>query len=83
MISPFYKNRRNVIKIHIFKTNIKSKLDLDMLQLLFSSNRNIFRWSVDLEDIDKVLRIESNENLNEEEIINQLNLIGFSCKELE
>ncbi len=85
MISPFYINHKSVIDIHIFKTNIKSNLDLDldMIRLLFSSNRHIFNWSVDLEDIDKVLRIESHKNLSVKDIINQLKLIGFSCEELE
>lgn len=83
MISPFYKNHKSLTKIHIFKTNIKSNLDLDIIQLLFSSNRNIYDWSVDLEDIDKVLRIESNKSLSEKDIIEQLKFIGVSCEELE
>ncbi|MBC3846795.1 hypothetical protein H8K90_10425 [Winogradskyella echinorum] len=83
MISPFYRNLKNAIRIHIFKTNIETKLDVDMLQLLFSSNRSIINWSVDLEDIDNVLRIEASKNLSENEIITQLNLIGFSCEELD
>ncbi|WP_296381956.1 hypothetical protein [Winogradskyella sp.] len=83
MISPFYKSPTNVLKVHIFKTNIESNLDVDMIQLLFSSNRSIIKWSVDLEDIDRVLRIESNKTLSDNDIISQLKLIGFSCEELE
>ncbi|WP_179005767.1 hypothetical protein [Winogradskyella forsetii] len=83
MSSTFYKTSQNDIHIHIFKTNIETMLDLDMLQLFFNANRNIIEWSVDLEDIDKVLRVDSRKNLSQIDIINQVKLMGFSCEELD
>ncbi|WP_179018429.1 hypothetical protein [Winogradskyella forsetii] len=83
MSSTIHKTSMQDLQIHIFKTNIKTMLDLDMLQLLFNSNRNIIEWSVDLEDIDKVLRVDSRMNLSEKDIINQVKLLGFSCEELD
>lgn len=37
------------------------------------------RWSVDLEDVDKVLRIETRNNLTESYFSNLLLSIGVKC----
>ncbi|WP_248723367.1 hypothetical protein [Seonamhaeicola sp. ML3] len=83
MISPFYQSRKRGERIHILKTNITSKPAVNTLKLLFNAHPDIVRWSIDLEDIDKVLRIETNSNLQQEDIIEQVTARGFYCEELE
>ncbi|WP_223033881.1 hypothetical protein [Hanstruepera marina] len=83
MISPFYYRHKSNIKVHIFKTNIQSRGDITVLQTLLDTNPEILKWSIDMEDIDKVLRIEAKKELGEIEIIEQVTSKGFYCDVLE
>jgi hypothetical protein len=65
----------------IFKTNIESELALKEIEAAFVMDTNLLDWSVDREDIDKVLRIESKIN-NSQEIINTVRHAGYVCEEL-
>lgn len=65
----------------IFKTNIQSELALKELDALLNGNTDYFNWSVDTEDIDRVLRVMSTKN-NTLEIINTLKQAGYKCEEL-
>ncbi|MES2515222.1 MAG: hypothetical protein V4580_13810 [Bacteroidota bacterium] len=67
--------------ILIFKTNIETDAAQYDLGSLLQTCSSIVNWSLDKEDIDKVLRIESNTN-NANEIISTLNKAGFICEEL-
>lgn len=52
------------------------------IESLFNSIPTILGWSVDLEDIDNVLRIEASKGLEENDIINYLRISGFQCEAL-
>lgn len=67
--------------IHIFKTNIEEIIPNSALQNLLNSHAEIQQWSIDCEDIDRVLRVVS-ETLKPETIINLINENGHSCQEL-
>lgn len=82
MISPFYQSRKRDIEIHILKTNIKTKLAVNTIKLLFNAHPDVVKWSIDLEDVDKVLRIETNKTLQQKDIIEQVKSRGFYCEEL-
>ena len=47
------------MEVLILKTNIRYKKQLKTVAPLLDSKDNISRWNIDLNDIDKVLRIES------------------------
>jgi hypothetical protein len=66
--------------ILIFKTNINKRL-LKSTAQIFDVKEDIERWTVDLEDRDKVLRIESINN-NPHVIVEALAKIGIKCQEL-
>lgn len=83
MISPFYQKHKINIRIHIFKTNIETKANVNILKILFRSDPKIKQWSIDLEDIDNVLRIEASRSLNKQDIIKKVKSKGFYCEELE
>ena len=65
----------------IFKTNIQSEQALKEIALLMSANSSLLNWSIDTEDIDKVLRVKSTKS-NAAEIITTLSEAGYSCEEL-
>ena len=65
----------------IFKTNIPSEQALKEIALLMSANSFLLNWSIDTEDIDKVLRVKSTKS-NAAEIITALSKAGYSCEEL-
>ena len=71
------------MKLIIVKTNIPSKKKVKKLEPLFNEHVGILKWSVDTEDIDKVLRIEANESLEENEVASLIGQFGYSCEEME
>jgi hypothetical protein len=67
--------------ILIFKTNIETDDAHREVSALLSSHQFILDWNIDKEDVDKVLRIESEIN-NTNDIINTISKAGFICEEL-
>ncbi len=67
----------------IFKTNVNSKYDVAKVNLLLSNLPQIKRSSIDLHDVDKVLRIECKNNIEQELIVNRIEQLGYSCEELK
>jgi len=67
--------------ILIFKTNIETRDAYKEVHALLSTKQFILDWNIDKEDIDKVLRIESEIN-NPQDIINSISKAGFICEEL-
>lgn len=66
----------------ILKTNILSKQMVRPLVQVLDSHEGIYDWSIDLEDIDKVLRIEAKRQLQLQEVIQLIATYGFSVEEL-
>ncbi|GAA3613409.1 hypothetical protein Q4Q39_03575 [Flavivirga amylovorans] len=66
----------------IFETDIKSKKKVKALKSVFNKHSDILKWSVDIEDIDNVLRIEATTNITEADIINMVQIHGFYIKTL-
>jgi|GEM_PF-86159 len=73
-----YINRENIF---VFKTSLQSKIEVKYLGLLLEKIEGIIKWSVDLSDWEKILRVEVN-GLDKEYIINLLKEEGIFCKEL-
>lgn len=67
--------------IYVFKTSVKTKKQLKKLKPHIDQRLPKAAWNVDLEDVDKILRIDSEENivLN---IIELLTLHHYICEEL-
>lgn len=70
------------MEILIFRTDIKSKKSVKSLKSTFNNHSDIIKWSIDLEDIDNVLRIEVTKNLLEENVIDLVKVKGFYIKPL-
>ena len=69
------------MEVLILKTNIRYKKHLKEVEPLLNGQHNILRWNIDLQDRDKVLRIESAE-LPINEVIQLIQNAGFHCEEL-
>jgi hypothetical protein len=70
------------MEILVFKTNVTSKKKVSMVAPLLASFPTIREWNFDLEDRDKILRIESTE-LNPGSVESLLLMAGFHCQELD
>ncbi len=66
----------------MYKTNVQTQYQLNYIQYIFKRFKEIEQWSVDMEDVDKVLRIVQPKTVSEAEIINALRSIGINCEEL-
>lgn len=67
--------------ILIFKTNIETDDHHHHLSTVLDPHPLILNWHVDREDVDKVLRIESAQNISHE-IISSIKQVGLHCEEL-
>lgn len=71
-------NEQNVM-IKVFKTNVEDSQNVvEILQVLTDLLKPI-RINFDLEDCDRILRIEGTE-FHPDEVANVLNLCGFECE---
>ena len=68
--------------ILIYKSNIESSIQLNYVQCLFQSISEITSWTVDMEDVDNVLRIAVSDNSCEQLIRKSLERIRIFCEEL-
>jgi hypothetical protein len=68
--------------VEVFKTNVNNKSDAcEMVEMLIEHFTG-HKISFDLEDCDKILRVES-DNVNSDGIISILQRRGFQCEVLE
>jgi uncharacterized protein YtpQ (UPF0354 family) len=68
--------------IFIFKTSVKTKMQIKKLKPHIDKRLPKAKWNFDLEDTDKILRIDSEENIVLE-ITGLLNIHEFYCEELK
>ncbi len=70
------------MKLFILKTDIKSQLQVNKLKPIFQKNASIAKWSVDLDDIDKVLKVETKIDSQQADMIKLVQEQGINCEEL-
>ena len=68
--------------IYIFKTSVKTKLQVKNLKAHINQILPNEKWNFDLEDCDKILRVDCEEDIVLK-IIDLLNIHKFNCEELE
>jgi len=66
----------------IFKTNISTQKDFMVVKTALEKSFEIKRSTIDLDDCDKVLRIETTQS-KPENISNEVKKLHYSCEELE
>jgi hypothetical protein len=68
--------------IFVFKTSVKTKKQVKKLKPHIDKSLLRARWNFDLSDIDKILRIDSEENIVST-VMDLLNIHHYRCEELE
>lgn len=67
--------------IYVFKTSVKTKKLVQKLKPFLNNSLQQSKWNFDLEDCDKILRIDSPTEISEA-VIKFLHDKGFDCEEL-
>ena len=67
--------------IFVFKTSVKNKTEVRFLGSYLNTLLQEARWNFDLDDCDKILRIESHAEITDA-TIKLLQAKGFECVEL-
>jgi cell fate (sporulation/competence/biofilm development) regulator YmcA (YheA/YmcA/DUF963 family) len=72
----------DVTHVRVFRTNVGTHEEKLRIKNLLGGHPLIDEWSVDTEDVDRVLRVVSRE-LSASSIIELVTSGGFDCHELE
>lgn len=82
MLSLYYSMHTSIhtrdMEVLIFATNINHSADIIRISAALNSVEAIIRWTVDLDDCDKVLRIEAAYNITEQ-IESIITRAGYTC----
>ena len=70
------------MEIMVVKTNIRYKTHLKKVLPHLNSTKGILRWNVDLQDRDKILRIEAS-GIHPQLVETVLKDAGYYCEELK
>jgi hypothetical protein len=70
------------MEVLIFKTNLRFKKQINSVTPHINNLQGIARWNVDLDDTDKILRIESID-LSPRSVEATLQQAGYFCEELQ
>jgi hypothetical protein len=68
--------------VEVFKTNVRHKKQAKTLLNVLSKQYPLFRINFDLEDCDKILRVEG-KNIPQEKISKLVMANGYQCNVLE
>jgi len=69
-------------KILVLKTSLTARSEVEKIGILLNAHPQIVKWDIDLDDCDKVLRIESSNGLTEADIAEVLRKIGYEAEKL-
>lgn len=75
------KTEKVATVVQVFKTDVNDASQAAMLCDLIQNDTTVQRANFDLDDCDKIFRVESTVNIDEK-IIALLRLHGFMCEEL-
>lgn len=70
------------MSLYIFCTDIDSKSQVNELRFLLDEHPDIIDWSIDLEDIDSVLKVRGTDQLTEQTVSDLISTYGFNCIEM-
>lgn len=67
--------------IYVFKTSVETEKDIERLRPYLNGLLPHAKWTFDIDDCDKILRVDTPED-RPETVINVLQDTGFNCEEL-
>ena len=68
--------------VEVFKTNVQNHIDISLLKPHINKLLKSSAWNFDLDDCDKIFRVELNKNISSE-IMFLFHDYGFECRILE
>ncbi|MBL0740692.1 hypothetical protein [Chryseolinea lacunae] len=68
--------------IYVFKTSVATQADVQRLKPVLQERLENAKWTFDLDDCDKVLRVDSKIE-NEQAVIQLLRRNGYDCEALQ
>jgi hypothetical protein len=68
--------------VEVFKTNVQKETDTNYIIAVIKRQFPAYKINFDLEDCDKILRVEG-VDLQWKNIIDYVNCLGYSCVKLE
>jgi hypothetical protein len=71
-----------LLMVEVFRTNVRQKRQAKVLLNVLSRQFPLFRINFDLDDCDKILRVEG-ENISQEKITELIAENGYQCEILE
>ena len=71
------------MEVLVFKTNLRYKKQVNELTPHMNNLQGVLRWNVDLDDSDKILRVEANELCCPRKVEDTLVQAGYFCEELQ
>ena len=74
--------KTNCMQVLVFKTNLTNINRVNEIETYLDVHPHIYRWNVDLEDCDNILRIESR-GIAATEIESLILNAGYYCEELQ
>lgn len=70
------------MEVLVFKTNLKYRKQIAAVTPHLATLQGVLRWNVDLDDCDKILRIEANDLCSARKVEDTLVRAGYFCQEL-
>ena len=71
------------MKTYKFKTNINCGGCVETVSSYLNNSQEVLQWEVDTENEDKVLTVMGQESLESRDVVDIINLAGFSAKPLK
>lgn len=71
------------VKTHILCTNLKTLYEVERVAPYLNAHKSVLRWSIDLHDWERVLKVISTSDLSIDAISDILSFAGFVGKELD
>ena len=73
---------KNNVKTLILRSNIKTPEDVAKVARSFNQRKNILKWSIDLDDWEKVLKVQTVHPVGYEMVQHWIEMLGYKCSEL-
>lgn len=67
--------------VYVFKTSVKTKKQVKNIAYHLNSVAQITKWNFDLQDCDKILRVEA-KNMDSRQICELMQSLEYHCSEL-
>lgn len=71
------------VRTLVFRTSLFDEIDLWRAEIVLNNHALVQRWTVDLEDWEKVLKVEAFAGCTYEDISRKIRGLGYECEELD